>query len=265
MSVASRVVVSGPTIHSAGVATVTLARSPGPLTFERDGTYIAATVANVVATDRTTTLGSDGVTVSLVEHLLAALRMAGFHEGVVVSVDGPELPILDGSAAPWLAAVARLGPPPLPPAPLVIEEAFTLDSDGSTATVRPGPERLEYVIDFPHPAIGRQEWRGAPTSYNDLAAARTFGFLAEAEALSRRGLALGAVQEHAIVFNEDGPMSALRFPDEPVRHKALDAVGDLALLGRPIGAAIAIERGSHRLHHALALALLERATGGLPS
>jgi UDP-3-O-[3-hydroxymyristoyl] N-acetylglucosamine deacetylase len=79
--------------------------------------------------------------------------------------------------------------------------------------------------------------------------------MAEAEVLRSRGLALGAVLEHAIVFADDGPMSPLRFADEPVRHKALDAVGDLALLGRPLEATVTIERGSHRLHHALMLEL----------
>jgi UDP-3-O-[3-hydroxymyristoyl] N-acetylglucosamine deacetylase len=249
------VTLSGPTIHSGEMVTATLARTDGPISFVLDRTYIPATVANVVSTDRTTTLGAEGRTVSLVEHLLAALRMAGFYTGVTVTVSGSELPILDGSAQPWLEALTGLGDPPEPPEALRVSEVVEVRLGDSFARVEPGPALLHCSVSFPHPAIGRQEWSGGPGSYTDLAAARTFGFMAEAEVLRSRGLALGAVLEHAIVFADDGPMSPLRFADEPVRHKALDAVGDLALLGRPIAASITIERGSHRLHHALMLAL----------
>jgi len=249
------VTLSGPTIHSAGIATATLTRSDGPITFVREGTSIPATFANVVATDRTTSLGAEGRSVSLVEHLLAALRMAGFYSGVTVTVSGPELPILDGSAKPWLEALAALGEPPPPPEALRVFDVVEVSIGDSVARAEPGPENLRCSVTFPHPAIGTQVWTGGPEAYMELAPARTFGFMAEAAVLRSRGLALGAVQEHAIVFADDGPMSPLRFADEPVRHKALDAIGDLALLGRPLAASITIERGSHRLHHAFMLAL----------
>lgn len=254
------ITLSGPTIHAHGTASATLTRSEGPITFAVGGVRIAATFTNVVDTDRTTTLGAEGKTVALVEHLLAALCMAGFYSGVTVAVSGPELPILDGSAAPWLEALSALGEPPPPPEPLRVADAVTVRLGESVAVVEPGRESLRCVVSFPHPAIGTQEWRGDRRSYTDLAPARTFGFMAEAEVLRSRGLALGAVLEHAIVFADDGPMSPLRFADEPVRHKALDAVGDLSLLGRPLEAAVTIERGSHRLHHALLLALTHQPT-----
>ena len=253
------VTLSGPTIHAPGSASATLSRSDGPITFKVGGALIPATLDHVVATDRTTTLGADGATVSLVEHLLAALRMAGFYSGVSIAVSGPELPILDGSAQPWLEALGALGEPPPPPAPLSVSSSVEVCLGESFARVEPGAESLHCKISFPHPAIGVQEWRGAAGAFRELAAARTFGFVAEAEVLRSRGLALGAVLEHAIVFADDGPMSPLRFADEPVRHKALDAVGDLALLGRPLAAAVTIERGSHRLHHAILLALTTAA------
>ncbi|HZW28996.1 MAG TPA: UDP-3-O-acyl-N-acetylglucosamine deacetylase, partial [Trueperaceae bacterium] len=119
-----------------------------------------------------------------------------------------------------------------------------------------GEERLDVSIDFAHHAIGRQRWVGGPDDYHQLAAARTFGLLREAEALRARGLVRGASLEHAIVFADDGPLRPLRFPDEPVRHKALDAIGDLALLGRPLRAHVTLQRGSHSLHHALMSRLL---------
>ena len=249
------VTLSGPTIHSPGTASATLRRSAGPIVFELGGTLIPATIGNVVATDRTTTLGAGGKTIGLVEHLLAALRMAGFYSGVAISVSGAELPILDGSALPWLEALAALGEPPQPPEPLRVVDVVEVCLGESRARAEPGRESLHCTVSFTHPAIGVQEWRGDASAFPELAPARTFGFMAEAAALRSRGLALGAVLEHAIVFADDGPMSPLRFSDEPVRHKALDAVGDLSLLGRPLAAAVTIERGSHRLHHALLLAL----------
>src|SRR5690606_13486271 len=150
----------------------------------------------------------------------------------------PELPILDGSAQPWLDAIAGLGPPPAAPEPLRLRRVVEVRVGDSYARAEPGSPVLHCSIAFDHPAIGNQRWVGDHDDYRALAAARTFGFMSEAQALRSRGLALGAVLEHAIVFADDGPMSPLRFADEPVRHKALDAVGDLTLLGRPIAATV---------------------------
>src|SRR5690606_20265678 len=182
---------------------------------------------------------------------------------------GPELPILDGSAQPWLDAIGGLGTPPTPPEPLRLRRAVEVRLGDSYARAEPGSPALHCSIAFDHPAIGNPDWPGAlddsrtlaaHDDYRALAAARTFGFMSEAQALRSRGLALGAVLEHAIVFADDGPMSPLRFADEPVRHKALDAVGDLTLLGRPIAATVTIERGSHSLHRALLQALAASAS-----
>src|SRR5690606_23973958 len=113
----------------------------------------------------------------------------------------------------------------------------------------PGPTQLDCQIDFAHPAIGQQRVVLEPERWHELLDARTFGMLADWEALKSRGLALGASEEHAIVFDDVGPVRPLRHPDEPVRHKALEAVGDLALLARPFTARVVISRGSHALHH----------------
>lgn len=248
--------VSGTAIHSGVTCRVTLHREPGPLRFRRGGATVEAHIDNVVGAARATSLGANGARVHLVEHLLAALRVAGFHAGVLVEVSADELPILDGSAAPWNEAVAELGAPPPAPAPLVVGAAVAVEANGGRARVEPGPERLDCAIDFPHPAIGRQRWSGAPADYPQLLDARTFGMLADWEALKARGLALGASERHAIVFDDAGPVCPLRHHDEPVRHKALDALGDLALLGRPLLATVTVERGSHALHHALVRALV---------
>lgn len=250
--------VTGVGVHSGVTCSVRLHRAAGPLRFRRAGKLVDAHVSRVASTDRAVTLSSDGARVSLVEHLLAALRISGFHRGVVIEASAEELPILDGSALPWLEAVSELGEPPEAPAPLVPSEVVSVTHGASKARVEPGPERLSCRIEFEHLAIGEQRWSGGPGDYPELLAARTFGLLAEAEALIGRGLARGASLEHAIVFGDDGPLRPLRFEDEPVRHKALDALGDLALLGRPLGASLHIERGSHALHHALMLALLKQ-------
>ncbi len=243
-------------LHGGAQCSVRLHRSDGPLRFLRGGSYVEAHVSRVSSTDRAVTLAEAGARVSLVEHLLAALRVSGFFSGVVIEASADELPILDGSALPWLEPIAELGEPPPPPPPLVPPEEVVVVSGSSVARAVPGPERLSCLIEFEHHAIGRQAWTGGADDYRDLLAARTFGLLSEAQALVGRGLARGASLEHAIVFDDDGPLRPLRFEDEPVRHKALDALGDLALLGRPLGASLAIERGSHALHHSLMLALL---------
>lgn len=247
--------VAGIGIHSGLTCHARLYRHDGPLAFRRAGSYIEARHANVVSTDRTTVLGSATARIGLVEHLLAALRVAGFYSGVIIESDADELPILDGSALPWFESLAELGPPPAAAAPLTVDSKLVVEHNGSTAVVEPGRESLDCSIAFAHPAIGTQRWRGGPNDYQALLAARTFGLLSEAEALMSRGLARGAAVDHAIVFADDGPLRPLRFPDEPVRHKALDALGDLALLGRPLAATVVITRGSHTLHHKLVRAL----------
>lgn len=262
MSAEGSVSATGITVHSGLQAHVTLTRREGPLAFRRAGTDILARVVNVVSTDRTTVLGTNGARVGMVEHLLAALRLGGFYSGVLIETDSDELPILDGSAGPWCDLLPALGEPPTAPEPLRPAEAVEVRHAESRGRVEPGEESLDCSIDFAHPAIGSQRWRGTPDDYAALSAARTFGLLSEAESLRGRGLGLGAGIDHAIVFADEGPIRPLRFPDEPVRHKALDALGDLALLGRPLAARVIIERGSHTLHNLLMRALLGSTESG---
>lgn len=251
-----RVSVTGAGIHSGLDCTVTLHPAEGAVRFRRGAATIPASLEFVTGAERATSLGNDGEEVHLVEHLLAALRIAGRYGGLVVEVSRSELPILDGSALPWLELIRRLGPPPAPPAPLELMEALEVRAAGGVARLAPGDEHLSYDIRFEHPAIGAQRFEGGPSDYEALANARTFGFRTEWAALKERGLARGATLERAIVFGDDGPLNPLRHPFEPVRHKALDALGDLALLGRPLKARVAFERGSHALHHLAARAAL---------
>jgi UDP-3-O-[3-hydroxymyristoyl] N-acetylglucosamine deacetylase len=241
-------VVSGVGIHSGAAANVRLHRSEGSLRLRSAGVIVPARVAHVVATPRCTVLGADGVTVATVEHLLAALVAAGFWSGVLIEVDGPELPILDGSAAPWGEAIAALGAPPETPPPLVLHAPLRHHDGAALIEARPGDPALEVRIDFAHPAIGVQTWRGPPARYGELLAARTFALETDLHQAQARGFARGAAPGRGIVFGAQGPDTPLRAPDEPVRHKALDAVGDLSLLGRPLAAHVRIARGSHTAH-----------------
>lgn len=252
-------VVAGHALHSGAYSRVRLVREDGPLRFRRGRATIPARVENVADTRRATTLAAEGARVSLVEHLLAALHIAGFWQGVLIEVEADELPILDGSSAPWLEAARELGAPPPPPAALALASALEHRAGDTLLRLTPGERELCVTVAYDHPAIGHQRWSGGPERYAELADARTFGFLREAEALRRAGLAKRADLENAIVFADEGPLAPLRHADEPVRHKALDALGDLALLGRPLAGRLEVMRGSHASHVAFLREVLAAA------
>lgn len=240
--------VAGVGIHSGRACEVRLHRVDGPVRFLRNGTTIPADVSAVASTERCTTLAAGAERVAMVEHLLAALRVTGWWSGVAVEASAEELPILDGSAEPWLEPIRALGTPPEPPAELAPERPIVAERGLSMVRWEAGPTEVCAHIEFDHPAIGAQTWCGGPDRWAEVLAARTFGFVSEADALLDRGLARGASVENAIVFLEEGPLRPLRTPQEPVRHKVLDLLGDLFLLGRPLAGRITANRGSHALH-----------------
>ncbi len=209
--------------------------------------------------------GRTDVGVSTVEHLLAALTAAGVDDARL-EVDGPELPIGDGSAAAFAAEIGRVGrraqagdrPE------IVLDGPIEIVDGNRRIQARPADVfGIDVAIDFDHPAIGRQRIACAAFDFDwfarELAPARTFGFLADVEALRAADRAGGASLDNTVVFDEAGVANreGLRFDDEPVRHKALDLVGDLALLGAPLRAHVEVERGGHALHHRLVRAIDE--------
>jgi UDP-3-O-[3-hydroxymyristoyl] N-acetylglucosamine deacetylase/3-hydroxyacyl-[acyl-carrier-protein] dehydratase len=213
---------------------------------------IPAHVDQAVESERRTQLGEGERALHTVEHVLAAV--AGHQiDDLIIEMDGPEPPILDGSAGPFFDALARVGIADRPgeveyldlPAPLSV-------TNGESAyDVYPAPSlSMKVTIDFPHPLVGRQtgEYRVTPETFaSELAHARTFGFMREAEALRARGLIKGASTDNSIVLDETGVVDTeLRWPDEFVRHKALDCVGDLALSGKRVRARVIALRPSHR-------------------
>jgi UDP-3-O-[3-hydroxymyristoyl] N-acetylglucosamine deacetylase len=209
--------------------------------------------------DYSTSLGPAGEEVGTVEHLLSAAFGSGL-DNLYVEVDGPELPILDGSALPWIRAfrVGRVIRQSAVVEAIVPSRVLTVPpSPGKRLEIRPARDlRITYSIDFENPAIGEQSITlvVTPDSYaRHLAPARTFGFLAEYEYLKSKGLARGARPDNCIVVGsrqvENGE---LRFADEFVRHKALDLLGDLALVGRPVLGHVVAHRAGHAMHTALA-------------
>lgn len=213
----------------------------------------------VSSTANATTLSKDGGRVATVEHLLAALRAGGV-DNVRVQVDGPEIPAMDGSAASfdYLIRTAGLFVQREPRSVLRIRRPVCYADGLRSIRIEPAKTfRISYAVDFEHPAIGRQELEigdlTAACFERELACARTFGFLEEVDALRRAGLARGASLANTVVLDDRGVMNegGLRFPDEFVRHKALDLLGDLALLGHPIQGHVRVERGGHSIHRAL--------------
>jgi UDP-3-O-[3-hydroxymyristoyl] N-acetylglucosamine deacetylase len=253
-------------LHSGHKVTLTLKPAPADagIVFRRTdvGIEIPATVKHVSAVHYATVLGRDGATVETVEHLLAALVSVGI-DNVIVELTHNEVPIMDGSAAPFLFLVHEAGVKRLnvPRRYLkVLRPVQVANSDKRIAIYPSDHFKVSYTISFDHPVLRHQSRTERITEHSfaeSIAPARTFGFLKDVEALRQNGLALGGSLENAIVIGDAGVLNALRFEDEFVRHKILDVVGDLALVGHPIVGHVVVHRGGHALHTALAAQLLQ--------
>ena len=217
--------------------------------------------SQVCETQLCTALQLDQRRLATVEHLLAALAGVGISSALLL-VDGPEIPLMDGSAQPWVEAIAEVGLKWLGPRPVTspLSAPITLQHGQSFVTALPSERlRLAAAIEFAQPAIGRQLFslELTPEAFvEQIAPARTFGFKQQVEQLLAAGLIKGGALDNALVCDGDGWVNPpLRFADEPVRHKLLDLLGDLALAGLPQAQVFAF-RGSHGLHTALAAALV---------
>ncbi len=209
-----------------------------------------------------TSLMKKGVLLSTVEHVLAALYACGI-DNVYIELDALEVPILDGSARPYVEMIAEAGVRKLRRRRRYLQLTRPVeinDGDRHIAAYPAGNFRVRYFIDFPHPVVGREEVEldvDAESFSRMLAAARTFGFLEDVSRLRSMDLIRGGSLDNAIVLTRDGVLSGqLRFPDEFARHKALDLIGDLALVGRPLKAHVVAHKGGHALHTALVTRLL---------
>ena len=211
----------------------------------------------VMATELATTLGTaDRVTVSTVEHLLAAVRGMGV-DNLAIHVEGGEVPILDGSAAVFVQLFARAGIRQLSAPRRVLRVVRPFEFAEGDKRIRVTPYsgfRVDCTSDFPHPAIGRQRlvMDVTPAAFGRVASARTFGFLRDVEYLRSRGLALGGSLDNAVVLDEHGVINpeGLRVPDEFVRHKVLDFIGDMAMLRLPLRGSFELVRSGHQFNNA---------------
>jgi len=220
----------------------------------------------VRSTVRCTTLGSQTSEVHTVEHLLAALLGMGV-DNAVITVDGAEIPIMDGSALPFAQAIADVGREEqrAQRRELVVREPYWVREGDKVLVVVPADEfKINFFVSFPEP-VGIQFLETPPITpdyfLSDIAPNRTFGFRAEVERLYSAGLARGGSLDNAVVIDREGYMGPLRFPDEIVRHKALDLIGDFALMGLYPRCEVIALRSGHALHVAAARDL----RGALPA
>ncbi|MEE9614424.1 MAG: UDP-3-O-acyl-N-acetylglucosamine deacetylase [Thermodesulfobacteriota bacterium] len=230
---------------------------------------IKAVSRNVVATNFATTLGSGGVTIGTVEHLMAAFYGLGV-DNALVEVEGPELPIMDGSAAHFVDMIeeAGLATQSAPRKYLVIKRPIRVgDEEDKFVHLFPAEGdglSIDYSIDFAHPYLNRQSFSGHLSKdvfTGEIVDARTFTFHRDVEILRKKGLAKGGSLSNALVIGDTSILneSGLRYPDEFVRHKVLDIVGDIALLGMPIVGRLVAHRSGHALNHKFVQKVLKNA------
>jgi UDP-3-O-[3-hydroxymyristoyl] N-acetylglucosamine deacetylase len=251
---------------------VTLSLKPAPADFgirfrrtDLGGVEIPATVQHLAGINYATGLARDAVSVDTVEHLLSALVSLGI-DNVLIELSQPEVPIMDGSAAPFVYLIQEAGVKRLTEARryLKVLRPVALSRGDKRIAIYPSEHfKVTYSIAFDHPLLRHQSrtMRITEDSFvEDIAPARTFGFLKEVEMLRQQGLALGGSLENAVVIGDTGVLNnALRFDDEFVRHKILDVIGDLALIGHPIIGHVVAHRGGHALHTAFAAHMLQES------
>lgn len=259
---------SGMALHSGAECHMTLRPAPGDtgIVFRRidleDSPIIPAVVGNVKSTDRCTTIGVGDASVSTIEHLMAALRGLEV-DNAIIDIDGPEVPIADGSAAPFVRLIEGAGTVELnrPRQVTVVEQPIWVRDGSKVAVALPHDTfRVSFTFtnDHDHPVLSDlyAEFDVEPKTFADeIAAARTIGWLSEVEKLRESGLALGATMEMAVVISEDRVLTPMRFRNEPVRHKILDVIGDLFLIGF-VRAHIVCVRSNHLMNTRLARAIV---------
>lgn len=247
---------SGVGVHSGRPSVAILRPGTDGLTWSRR----TITPALAQETIRCTGLVYEDQRLMTVEHLLSALNGLGVTDADI-DADGEEMPILDGSALPFAEAIWATGLELLDGESARPQSRIEQQINQSSVSLAPGAGLVEVFIDFSHPSVGNQhiEVPLTPETYlREIAPARTFGFLNEAEQLKLAGLAQGASLENTVVFSAEGPMTPLRFTDEPVRHKALDLIGDLALSGISIyNLNVRAERPGHAINCTAASRLFE--------
>ncbi|MDO8548021.1 MAG: UDP-3-O-acyl-N-acetylglucosamine deacetylase [Nitrospirales bacterium] len=261
---------SGVGLHSGCRVSVTLMPAPldtGIVFIRKDvsgSPKIQVSIENIRPSLLSTTVGIDGVQVQTIEHMLAAASGLGI-DNLLVEIDAPELPALDGSAQSFVSLMLEAGivSQDRRRSYLKVVRPIEVIEGNKRIAIRPASKSsVTYTIDYAHPLIGRQtydyDW-SRDAFVEDIAPARTFGFLQEVEALWEAGLGLGGSLQNTLILSEEGLLNedGLRFADEFVRHKILDLIGDMMLLGVPVIGEIEAVRSGHALHARLVSRILE--------
>lgn len=258
-TIARTVSCSGIGLHSGKEVSFRLSPAPpntGVIFISSDGNNsLTATLDQVCSTRLSTTLGDRNFSVQTVEHLLSALCGLGI-DNVLITLEGDEIPIMDGSASQFVTAIRKAGCVVLPPSRKVVRILQKIELEEGEGFIRICPSEspsISYTIRYDHPGIPEQSYHYLPSEESfrlDIAPARTYGFLHEVEALREQGLIRGGSLDNALVVGEQGILNpqGLRFSDEFVRHKILDLIGDFSLFGSPIIGKIEAHCSGHSLH-----------------
>jgi UDP-3-O-[3-hydroxymyristoyl] N-acetylglucosamine deacetylase len=259
-----QVSVEGIGLHSGDPVKLTLspaAADTGILFRAADGTLVPADIDHVVDGRGATTLGAFGVRVRTVEHLMAAAAALGI-DNLVADISAEEVPALDGSSKPFVDLLYSAGSVtlPVPRRPVAVRERVRVGDNSRWLEITPSDSfRITYTLDNPHPVVGLQVASlevSESTFVEELAPARTYGFLRDVAVMRKNGLARGGSLDNAVVVGKRSVLNdSLRFQDEFVRHKMLDLVGDLWLLGRPLQGHVTAHNGGHALNHELVAAV----------
>ncbi|OPY91331.1 MAG: UDP-3-O-(3-hydroxymyristoyl) N-acetylglucosamine deacetylase [Syntrophus sp. PtaU1.Bin208] len=239
----------------------------GILLVRKDKNYkqkIKVSLENVTDTTLATTIGNNGTSISTVEHILSAFSGMGV-DNAVVEVDGPEIPIMDGSALPFVDMLKKVGTctqEKLKKYLIVKEPVYVSEGESHAMFVPSSSFEITYKIEFRHPEIGVQSYHlklSDETYEREICSSRTFGFLKDVEYLQARGLALGGSLKNAVILDETRIINkeGLRSPEEFVKHKILDAIGDLSLIGMPIVGHFIAYKSGHKLNAMLLKELLD--------
>lgn len=256
-TIQEEIYLSGIGIHSGGSINLTLKPSSvGEIILRRKdlGNSEIRIDSQKIRAKRSSFLDTKKGKIQTLEHLLAALYVFGI-DSLVIELDGGEIPIMDGSALAFVQTIGEVGRSPLPQEKktMRILKSYTIQENEASFSFYPDPDfKISYSIEFDHPAIKRQELSlliNLKSFIKEIAPARTFGFLKEVPHLLKEGLALGGSLENAIVLDEERVINGpLHYPDEFVRHKILDLIGDLSLLGSPVLGHFKAHKAGHGLH-----------------
>ena len=266
----SSVSVSGIGIHSGSPVSVTLSPGDSGVRFYRSdcSVWVPVCPASISGANRATALAANGVRVTTPEHLLAAIWGCGITD-VDIILDAEEVPILDGSAQPWVVAIRDAGRVALPGSqdPLVIQAPIRIDNHGGQLILLPDDQlRFTYMLTHVDTIVGTQVCHGVwSTDWFEtaIAPARTFGFSSDLAAITAAGLGKGIQADNVLGIDADGYQSELRVPVEPAAHKILDIIGDLSIFGRPIQGHVLGVRSGHAANLAMVDALDQRFSAGL--